>query len=108
MILNYYENNFFSEIMNINASILEMLFGFPVFSYHVLFPISLLNTQVVEKRNYNRKTINEIKLENDETTTDETHSTNDPNVLLVICTILKQQMHRIALKYLQKAWKLLN
>ena len=26
----------------------------------------------LEKRNYNRKTINEIKLENDETTTDET------------------------------------
>ena len=26
----------------------------------------------LEKRNYNRKTINEIKLENDETTTNET------------------------------------
>ena len=26
----------------------------------------------LDKRNYNRKTINEIKLENDETTTDET------------------------------------
>ena len=33
-------------------------------SYKILFNL--------EKRNYNRKTINEIKLENDETTTDET------------------------------------
>ena len=28
--------------------------------------------KILEKRNYNRKTINKIKLENDETTTDET------------------------------------
>ena len=39
----------------------------------------------LEKRNYNRKTINEIKLENDETTTDE--GSKD---IIVICTILKQ------------------
>ena len=64
----------------------------------------------LEKRNYyNRKTINDIKLENDETTTDETQ------ILSMIQTYYSnlyssqaEIMHKTALKYLPKAWKFPN